>query len=303
VSAAGAAAGDPGDAPGDSAADGATDGTAEREPLLLIHGLGASKSVWDPVVPLLSPEREVIALDLPGFGAAPSLPPGVEPTALALAEALRDQLEALGTPRPHVAGNSLGAWVGLELGRIGAARSVTCLSPAGLWRAPIGPSKSRTREWARRLRPLVGLALAVPPLRRRALTTFSAHPDRVPAGVGRKLVADWIDADGYEGANKAMREHIFDPAGYPPASEVPVTIAWAEHDKLVGPPKPERRPAGARFLVMPDVGHTPMWDDPALVAQVLLDGSNQAATPASDLSWSYRPLSSEAPEPDLGGAS
>ncbi len=135
-------------------------------------------------MPLLSREREVIALDLPGFGAAPSLPAGVEPTALALAEALRDQLDALGTPRPHVAGNSLGAWVGLELGRIGAARSVTCLSPAGLWRGPIGPSKSRTREWARRLRPLVGLGLRVPPLRRRALTTFSAHPDRVPAAAG-----------------------------------------------------------------------------------------------------------------------
>ena len=274
-----------------------------REPLLLIHGLGASKSVWDPVVPLLAPDREVIALDLPGFGAAPSLPDGVEPTALALAEALRDQLAALGTPRPHVAGNSLGAWVGLELGRIGAARSVTCLSPAGLWRGPIGPSESRTREWARRLRPLVRLALAVPPVRRRALITFSAHPGRIPAAAGRELVLHWIDADGYEGANKAMREHVFETEGYPPASEVPVTIAWAEHDKLVGPPKPERRPAGARFLVMPDVGHTPMWDDPELVAQVLLEGSGQTATPASDLSWSYRPLSSEAPEQDLGGAS
>src|SRR6185437_13745056 len=127
-------------------------------------------------VPLLSPEREVIALDLPGFGAAPSLPPEVEPTALALAEALRDQLDAQGVERPHVAGNSLGAWVGLELGRIGAARSVTCLSAAGL---------------------------RIPPLRLRALTTFSAHPGRVPAATGRELVLHWIDADGYEGANKA----------------------------------------------------------------------------------------------------
>jgi pimeloyl-ACP methyl ester carboxylesterase len=256
----------------------AASGAPAREPLLLIHGLGASKSVWDPVVPILARQREVIALDLPGFGAAPSLPAGVEPTALALAEALRDQLDALGTPRPHVAGNSLGAWVGLEIGRIGAARSVTCLSPAGLWRAPIGPSESRAREWARRLRPLVGLGLRVPPLRRRALTTFSAHPDRIPAAAGRELVLHWIDADGYEGANKAMREHVFETEDYPPASEVPVTIAWAERDKLVGPPKTARRPAGARFLVMPDVGHTPMWDDPELVAGVLLDGSGRVSS-------------------------
>lgn len=252
-----------------------TDG--DREPLLLIHGLGASKSVWDPVVPLLAREREVIALDLPGFGAAPSLPPGTEPTALALAGALRDQLAARGIERADVAGNSLGAWVGLELGRLGVARSVTCLSPAGLWRAPIGPSDSRTRELARHLGPLVGLGLRLAPVRRRALATFSAHPDRIPAGPGREMVIGWVNADGYEGANKAMREHVFDPTTYPPASEVPVTIAWAEQDHLVGPPRPECRPAGAHFLVLPDVGHVPMWDDPELVARTILEGS--APTP------------------------
>ncbi len=249
-----------------------------REPLLLIHGLGASRSVWDPVVPALALERDVIALDLPGFGAAPSLPEGVEPTALALAEALREQLLARGIESAHVAGNSLGGWVGLELGRIGAARSVTCLSPAGLWREPIGPSKSPTREWARRLRPLVWAGLHIPQVRLRALATFAAFPTRIPIADGREMVLGWIDADGYDGANKAMREHVFDPANYPSASEVPVTIAWAELDRLVGPPREERRPAGARFLTMPHVGHVPMWDDPDLVARVILEGSRRVGS-------------------------
>jgi pimeloyl-ACP methyl ester carboxylesterase len=261
---------------GDPMAADSAPGVAGRELLLLIHGLGASASVWDPVLPLLAPEREVVALDLPGFGGAPSLPPEVEPTAAALAGALRDQLAARGIDRPHVAGNSLGAWVGLELGRMGAARSVTCLSPAGLWRAPIGPRGTRTRRWARRLRPLVAGALRVGPLRRRALTTLCAHPERVPAATGRELALGWIDADGYDGANKSMREHIFEPAGYP--AEVPVTIAWAELDRLVGPPRVEGRPAGARFLVMPGVGHLPTWDDPALVAATIREGSTLAAT-------------------------
>jgi len=242
------------------------------EPLLLIHGLGASGTVWDPVLPLLEGEREVVVLDMPGFGTASPLPDGVEPTAANLGAALHAACVDRGIERPHVAGNSLGGWVGLEMGRAGWAASVTAISPAGLWRAPLGQRPGRdARALGRRLRPLVAAATLVPPVRRRMLSTFAAHPERIPAAAGRELVLGWIDANGYDGANRAMRTHIFEPDGYP--EEVPVTIAWGEHDHLVGPPKPARRPAGTRFLVLPDVGHTPMWDDPGLVARTLLEGS------------------------------
>jgi pimeloyl-ACP methyl ester carboxylesterase len=244
---------------------------AERPPLLLLHGLGGSRVVWEPVVGLLEAEREVIVLDLPGFGAAPPLPAGVEPSAANLAAAIRARLDELGIERPHVAGNSLGAWVALEMGREGWAASVTALSPAGLWGKPLGPRDRDPHQWARRLRPLVSLALRLRRPREAMLRTFAAHPERIPVAQGRELVLGWIDASGYAGANRAMRTHLFDPSGYP--EDVPVTIAWGELDRLVGPPKPARRPAGARFLILPAVGHTPTWDDPELVARTLLEGS------------------------------
>jgi pimeloyl-ACP methyl ester carboxylesterase len=249
---------------------------AGGEPLLLIHGLGASTGVWDPVVPLLAEQREVIVLDLPGFGREPSLPEGVEPSAANLAAALHERCLELGIERPHVAGNSLGGWVGLEMGRRGWAASVTALSPAGLWRRTSEARRSPLRVWGSRLWPLIWVALALAPLRWRALETFVGHPERVPTAAGRELVHGWLSADGYDGANRAMRSNRFDPTGYP--EDVPVTIAWCELDRLLGPPKPERRPAGARFLVLPDVGHTPMWDDPQLVARTLLDGSARRVT-------------------------
>jgi pimeloyl-ACP methyl ester carboxylesterase len=249
--------------------------SGRAETLLLIHGLGASGSVWDPVLPLLEGEREVVVLDMPGFGKAPALPDGVEPTAANLAAALHETCEERGIERPHVAGNSLGGWVGLEMGRAGWAASVTAISPAGLWRAPLGPRENDTRALARRLRPLVAAATLIPAARRRMLSTFAAHPERVPVAAGRELVLGWIDSNGYDGANRAMRTHIFEPEGYP--EDVPVTIAWAELDRLLGPPKPGRRPAGARFLVLPGVGHTPMWDDPELIARTLLEGSAVSA--------------------------
>ena len=230
------------------------------------------------MLPLLEGEREVLVLDMPGFGAAPPLPDGVAPTAANLAAALHEDCEARGIERPHVAGNSLGAGSGWKWDACGWAASVTALSPAGLWRAPLGPRQRDVRAWAQQARPLVAAALRLPALRRRMLSTFAAHPERIPADAGRELVLGWIDANGYDGANREMRTHLFDPAGYP--AEVPVTIAWGEHDRLVGPPKPERRPAGARFLVLPGVGHTPTWDDPELVARTLLEGSARISSPA-----------------------
>jgi pimeloyl-ACP methyl ester carboxylesterase len=253
----------------------ASAGSGSGEPLLLIHGLGGTGRVWDPVLPLLAGEREVLVLDMPGFGSAPPLPEGIEPTAANLAAALHAASVERGVERPHVAGNSLGGWVGLEMGRAGWAASVTAISPAGLWRAPLGPRRRDTRMWARRARSLVALALHARRAREAMLATFAAHPERIPHDAGRELVLGWIDSNGYDGANRAMRTHIFDPEGYP--EDVTVTIAWGEHDRLVGPPKPERRPAGARFLVLPGVGHTPMWDDPELVARTLLEGSAVSA--------------------------
>jgi pimeloyl-ACP methyl ester carboxylesterase len=243
---------------------------ASREPLLLLHGLGGSKEIWAPVIELLEAEREPVTIDLPGFGATPPLPAQVEPSAANLAAAVHERCLELGIERPHVAGNSLGGWVALEMGRAGWAASVTAISPAGLWRAPIGERRSNPRLWARRLRPLVAVALYSRRVRERALATFAAHPERIPAAAGRRLVLGWIDANGYEGANRAMRTHVFDPTDYSP---IPVTLAWGELDRLVGPPRPERRPAGARFLTLPAVGHTPTWDDPELVAETLLTGS------------------------------
>jgi pimeloyl-ACP methyl ester carboxylesterase len=248
----------------------------EGEPLLLLHGLGGAKEIWTPLLDRLGAEREAIAVDMPGFGESPSLPSDREPNAANLAAAIRGFCEEQNLERPHLAGNSLGGWVALEAGRNGWAASVTAISPAGLWRRPLGPRRIDPHRWARLLRPLVSLALHSSRIRASMLGTSIARPELIPARVGRDLVLGWIDAPGYEAANLAMRTYAFDPAGYP---EIPVTLAWGSLDRLIGPPRPERRPPGARFEVLADVGHTPTWDDPELVAATLLAGSSMAVRP------------------------
>src|SRR5690348_16942757 len=103
------------------------------EPLVLLHGIGHHRQAWDPVVDILATERDVIAVDLPGFGASPALPDGLASDLSTVAPVLGLFCEALELDRPHVAGNSLGGLLALELGREKLVRSVTALSPAGFW--------------------------------------------------------------------------------------------------------------------------------------------------------------------------
>ena len=241
--------------------------------LVLIHGLGATKLVWKPQIERLARERDVIALDMPGFGDSPPLPDGTPPTAAAMGAAIASCLSELGIEQPHVAGNSLGGWVALEMAKAGAAASACLISPAGLWQNPLGARSVNTRGVARALKPVILAAARRDSTRARLLGTVIARPENVPEEDGLQVIRDWIEAPGYDASNAEMRRHVFED---PASVDVPVTIAWGELDRLVRPPSRNRRPPGSRFVVLPGCGHTPNWDDPELISQVLLEASDPA---------------------------
>src|SRR3954447_3216186 len=176
------------------------------EPIVLLHPLGAELVVWEPVIDRLAAQREVIAVDMPGFGRSAPLPAGVAPTPQALAGAIADFLDASGVDRAHVAGNSLGGWVALELGKAGRALSVTALSSAGFWRQPLGPRPGPDRRRAGRILLPVPSALARTPRRRHVLLPrFAGPPERVPPRAAARLVRSYVTAPAYEAANLALR--------------------------------------------------------------------------------------------------
>ena len=84
------------------------------------------------MLPLLEERFDVLAVDLPGFGRSDPFPPGIDSTPEALADAVEDEMARAGFDRAHIAGNSLGGWIALELARRGRAETVTAISPAGL---------------------------------------------------------------------------------------------------------------------------------------------------------------------------
>ncbi|MDX2681834.1 MULTISPECIES: alpha/beta fold hydrolase [Streptomyces] len=249
----------------------------EGEPLLLLHGIGHHRQAWDPVVDILAAERDVIAVDLPGFGVSPALPDGLAydlPTTAAVFGAF---CEELGLDRPHVAGNSLGGLLALELGREKLVRTVTALSPAGFWseaerRYAFGVLMTM-RQISRRLPlPLVE-RLASTAAGRTALTsTIYARPSRrSPEAVVAETLA-LARATGFDQTLRAGTTVRFtdDLPG------MPVTVGWGTRDWLLvrrqGLRAKQIIPA-ARLVRLPGCGHCPMNDDPALVARVILDGS------------------------------
>jgi pimeloyl-ACP methyl ester carboxylesterase len=251
----------------------AYDRTGEGPPLVLAHPLGADRHVWDPVIGRLRADHDVIAVDLPGFGASPPLTE-VTPTPRALADAVAALLRGLGIERPHVVGNSLGGWVALELGLAGVAGRVTAIAPAGLWAAPLVPKPSLAHRLARTLGPLIGPAARTRRGRRALLSGSVAHPDRVPARDAIHLVRAYGRAPGFIAANDAMRAGTF-----PDLARVscPVTLIWPEHDRLVK--RPSSLPPGVRSVVLPDAGHIPTWDAPTALAALIDAAERDAGQP------------------------
>jgi pimeloyl-ACP methyl ester carboxylesterase len=234
-------------------------------PLVLLHALGTDHRMWDPVLDRLAAERDVLALDLPGFGGSPPLDHG---SPAALAHAIVRFLATRGIDRPHVAGNSLGGWVALEMAAAGQAASVTAIAPAGLWAEPLVAKRSPVRAVARALLPVLAPLLRTRAGRRAAFAGSAAWPDRIPPDAALHLVRAYATSPGFRDANDAMRAGRFTQLD---RLAMPVTLAWPDRDRLVS--RPRRLPAGVRSVVLSGCGHLPTWDDPEQVARVLLDGS------------------------------
>ncbi|MFD6287698.1 alpha/beta fold hydrolase [Streptomyces sp. NPDC060205] len=248
------------------------------EPLLLLHGIGHHRQAWDPVVDLLATERDVIAVDLPGFGESPALPEGLDHDLATMNAALAALCETLELDRPHVAGNSLGGLLALELGREKLVRSVTALSPAGFW----SPGERRyafallqAMRQAARSMPLPLVERLSRSAAGRAVLTSSIY-----ARPGRRspeaVVAETLALAGAQGFTETLRagtsvRFTDDVPG------LPVTVAWGTRDRILvrrQGVRAKRIIPRARLVKLPGCGHVPMNDDPALVARVLLDGSD-----------------------------
>lgn len=253
----------------------------EGEPLVLLHGVTGSETMWHAVVPRLAAHHDVIALtELGHRGGAPA-PAGRRTSAADVVDDVERQLGELGIDRPHLAGNSLGGWVALELARRQRAASVCALSPGGCWEAG-GPELALAARRLRAIalmtrlgRPLLPVVGHIPAVRRLALRDNAVHGERVSAAELTTLADDLLACtvlDDILSTDERLKP--LDPL------PCPVVVAWSEHDRIL---PLETCGAHARTLLpaaehrtLAGVGHVPMFDDPRLVADVILESTARA---------------------------
>jgi pimeloyl-ACP methyl ester carboxylesterase len=267
----------PAEATGEKASTGGTiavERAGSGKPMVLLHGLGSNRQVWEPVIPALAERFEVLAFDLPGFGDSAPLAGGEDPSVPALARAVALELDRLGIKKPHLVGNSMGGWIAFELARQGLVRSVVAISPVGLHtraEARRGDVQLAAHKAGSRLSaPLGRLPFWLGPARSLLLRTMFARPGNVSPEAAALSNRKLADSPSFTASRRWISSHR--PVGLDQVT-CPVLIAWGTKDRLLPARQGPRWVAeipGAKLRLLPGLGHLPQSDDPELVSSVIL---------------------------------
>jgi pimeloyl-ACP methyl ester carboxylesterase len=212
----------------------AIDETGEGPPLVLLHGVGASRVIWRRVTPALAEDRRVLAPDMPGFGESRAAARGfeLESTAAALAGTLADRA---GEPF-DLLGNSLGGAVALQLAlsRPELVRRLVLCAPAGISPRPaaLAAAAGRLADPAIALRRIAGAPMARSPTARRALLWGAiAEPHQLPADDARMMLQASRGSTRLGSSIAAvLRADLQSQLG---RLEAPLGVIWGWRDRIV----------------------------------------------------------------------
>jgi len=239
------------------------------EPVILIHGLGATKASFLPTIAALAPEFRTIAVDLPGFGDSDKPLRGTYDAAF-FARWMVALLDALGIERAHVIGNSMGGRVAIELGlqapeRIGR---LVLLAPSLAW--------LRARRWAPYLRWIPTQLGAIQPAPRPIVEAIVRHvvpgadEEWTAAGID-EFLRSYLTPNGRAACYAAARNiYLEEPGGEEGfwtrlrSLSVDALFVWGRRDSVVPAAfaKHVREAAPRAEHLFLDCGHVPQLERP-----------------------------------------
>jgi pimeloyl-ACP methyl ester carboxylesterase len=274
------------------------------QPLLLLHGIGGSWRSWQTILEGLAQEREVIAVDLPGFGDTPPLSGPV--TIATLADAVTDFLRQHDLLGIDAVGSSMGARLVLELARRGGVLgTVVALDPGGFWQGWEIPFFYYTGNvvinLVRALQPVMPALAHNVVTRTLLLAQYSAHPWQVPGSVALDELRTYAQATSFD---ELLYELAYgeEQQGAPKGSiAAPLVIGWGRQDRvcLTGQARValEKFP-DARLYWFDNCGHLPQWDQPAEATRLILAALRGQPFQDSDIAQPA-PATATKPAPQL----
>ena len=211
--------------------------TGSGEPLILIHGLCASRRWWRKNVPILARHFRVYTLDLIGFGNSQAKEGFVLDVA---AQAVHDWMVDRGIPRARVIGHSMGGRIAAEL----AVDYPETVEQLILVDAPLFPfNHSLLRQgWG---------------------MLYSLR--YTPLDLLRVVIADTLQLGLWPTIKIGLQIMASDLTEKLAQLHIPTLIIWGDQDTIV-PLRLGEALADVlvpqQFVVLPGVGHTPMWERP-----------------------------------------
>ena len=243
------------------------------DPVLLLHGLGATKASFLPTLLALARDHRVIAPDLLGHG--DTAKPLARYDAPTFARFVLSLMDALEIERADLIGNSMGGRISIEVAMTtpDRVRSVSLLCPAVAFLKRRG-----FVPFVRVMRPELGLVPHRLPHRLvvRSIRTMFARPDRLPmswyeAGAD-EFLRIFRTPRGRAALYASMRNIYLDEPGGERGFwvrlerlDTPALFLWGDRDRLVpaGFDRHVRRVLpGATSRVLDDCGHVPQFEHP-----------------------------------------
>lgn len=242
--------------------------------LVLVHGLGSAATIWKSLLPQLTKHFTVYPVDLPGHGVAP-LDSDEKYDPISLAHAIVEEMDkSHGVKEMHVAGNSLGGWIALEMGAVAPDRvkSITALAPAGLWNEVPErrlPPSLDARILAKISRHFMTLAYRLPPLKALGYKKITHLWRELSFEACRDSVLAMAESTGYKHLWRGVRGRKFE-------SEVPphinTSIIFGDYDLTLPEEIAQEKtvaPDHSNWIVVDNCAHVIMWNYPDLTVDFI----------------------------------
>ncbi|MGV9415758.1 alpha/beta fold hydrolase [Nocardia sp. NPDC003693] len=253
--------------------------TGSGDPLLLLHGFMMSPHCWEGVAERMASHCEVFAPAFTGHWGGPEFE-GWYLDVSALADRVEDQLDEMGWRTCHIAGNSLGGWVGFELARRGRARTLTAIAPAGGWQTPSALQVKVGLKFLS-LVPVVEVGRRLPnaiafsaPVRSAVALLLSKNGAAAPRRAVEAAITSAMNC-------RAMLPMIAGALRAPDLEDMsdlktPVRLLMCENDRIIPYQTYARRflqelPESADRILIHDVGHVPMLEAPDRIATLIAE--------------------------------